>query len=218
MLKGLLCLMLLLPLVGAIEFSLEVPQDVRVNESFSVMVVADVSETYDVKIFVHAGDYNDIVSEIEKGGEWANPYYYLKGAFPHEKEFVVRVVSGAGKRELCGRLRKSGGSGFDQTCVNVTVLATSEQEEREVDLDEERVEDTVGDVEEEPEERDEDGAVPPLTEKAVDTSPLVLNPSPEEVVKRDIFVTAEGKRQLWLVYGFTGLTLLVVLLLSLRRL
>jgi hypothetical protein len=130
-----LFLILLIPFVGAVDISLTSPERVEVNKSFEVTVGADVSDDYDVKLFLHDGEYSNIISEIEKDGDWSNPYYYLKGVFPGEKEFTLRVLSGVGERELCGRLRKTGGSGFDQTCLNLTVLGGGNVEMQEGDTE-----------------------------------------------------------------------------------
>ena len=219
------------------EFSLDAPGKVQVNESFSVGVSADTTDDYDVKLFVHGGEYSDILSEIEKNGEWSNPYYYVKGVFPGQKAFTLRVLEGEGERELCGRLRKSGGSGFDQTCVNLTVFAGEGDPGDDSDEgddgnggegtdSDENDSDEDGDSEERGEDLGEESELERRVEErgisgwVVQDEQIVFNPdsSSSGVSEAEVFVTSSERKRLWLIYGFTGLTLVVVLLLSLRKL
>jgi len=77
----------------ALEISIDYPQEVKINEVFSVSIDADTSEIYDIKIFVHSSEDEEIKSEeyISEifNDDWANPWYYLQDSFPSQKEYEV---------------------------------------------------------------------------------------------------------------------------------
>ena len=104
--------------VFALDFELNSPERVDVNESFSVTINAQTSEIYDVKVFVEDSD-EKLISEIYNDG-WKNPRYYILSAFPEQSKFDIRILS-AEDYSICARLRKTEKTNFDEQCNNITV-------------------------------------------------------------------------------------------------
>lgn len=110
-------------------FSLEAPERSMVNENVSVTIRDSSQTTSDVKIFV--SENATIISQIYAGG-WKNAFYYLPGAFPEQKEFVIRIRKPAPHATLCARLRPRGAQKYEEFCmpfvieVNVNSRSTTE--------------------------------------------------------------------------------------------
>ncbi|MAE49850.1 hypothetical protein CMI48_03415 [Candidatus Pacearchaeota archaeon] len=210
---------------AALTIDLTTPSEVKINDSFDVTIAADTSDKHDVKLFVYQDSYSDIISEIKKSGDWSNPFYYTKEAFPDQKTFQLRVLEAPGTRELCVRLRKTGGSSFDQTCTNITLIASqteSNEDEDQQDNTEEEEESEQNEEEDKQEPEDNTGeaspSATPLTLPSTSGEQIILNPSQEQPSKEEVFITQDEKHRRYLIYSFTAFTLIIILLLALRKL
>lgn len=105
----------------ALDFSFDIPSRVGINENFLVKVNANSNESYDVKIVANDVD-KKILSEIDNGG-WKSSYYYVKNVFPQKNEFTVRMISGSGSNDICVRMRKSGGTAYDEVCKKIEIIS-----------------------------------------------------------------------------------------------
>ncbi len=116
-----------LGLVSAVAFDFNAPDNVNLNENFTVSITFnEASDEYDVKIFSEDEIFNT-TSQVYYFG-WKNPKYYLRSAFPRYKEFINRVTSGLGKQRLCVRLRVPERSDYDEKCKDLAVLDKEEIE------------------------------------------------------------------------------------------
>ena len=104
---------------SALDFSFNTPASAESGEPFTTSISASVSSTYDVKIFIQDENKN-IVSEIFNG-EWKNPYYFLKSAFPAQTEFKIRSLNASGNYKICARLRESGKTSFTEKCNEIII-------------------------------------------------------------------------------------------------
>ena len=120
-----LLLILLIPLAYSLEFGLDSPKTVNLNEEFTATINADTSDIYDVKIFVHEPIKK--FSEIYDNSSWRSPHLYLNSAFPEQKEFKI-ISHYQGETKICARLRKSGEISFKETCNEIIVNPASSQE------------------------------------------------------------------------------------------
>jgi alpha-L-arabinofuranosidase len=99
------------------------------GESFTITLDHNDSQTYDVKIVVQAGELSNLSKNIVEGKEKSS-FYYLKEAFPAQKEFTIKIVQVADDAELCVRLRLSGKSTFREACNPLVLTRASESETR----------------------------------------------------------------------------------------
>jgi hypothetical protein len=236
-----------LPNVSSLEISLISPQEVKINEEFTVSISADSTENYDVKIFVHNSedekiDRDEYISEIYNEN-WKDSYNYIKSSFPEKTEYKIRVLESPGDKEICARLRKTGASTFSTQCnaINVLQSENSVEEDSNEEIEEDEVNDkedeedeedklTEKDSEKEPSEEDEEpikndlsGPVQMPTEESKKISypraeRLLLNPRIQK--KNDLnekITTPEGDKKDFLIYGFTGFCILIIILLALKK-
>jgi alpha-L-arabinofuranosidase len=99
------------------------------GESFTITLDHNDSQTYDVKIVVQAGELSNLSKNVVEGKEKSS-FYYLKEAFPAQKEFTIKIVQVADDAELCVRLRLSGKSTFREACNPLVLTRASESETR----------------------------------------------------------------------------------------
>lgn len=226
-------LLISLPNSSALDFKLNSPENVNINESFSITIEAQTSDIYDVKIFVENSD-EKIISEIYNDG-WKNPRYYLKSAFPQQSKFEIRILS-AENYPICARLRKPEKTNFVEQCNNITVISTtknefknknSEIEERgddsddknDIETDDNEIED-VGDIEDETEEVINNSyrelAIEEL--KIQNEEKIMLNPEKLEKTEESVFITKYEKQKLLVLYGFSVFCIVIIILLALKKL
>lgn len=208
---SLILLLLVLPNISALDFGLDSPDEVKLNEEFTATINADTSDIYDVKIFVHTSEDQKItsdecISEIYNN-DWENPWYYLKESFPDKKQYKIRVISNSGNQEICARLRKTGASAFDTKC-NPIAIKDSEIKEPEQ-------------TPEEPEKQSREKISFPSPEKtispaATNDTKLTLNSPAQQTLKP--LTTKQGKTRAYLAYSFTIFTIIIIILLALRKL
>ena len=213
----------LIPLVSAIDFQLASPESFSLNESFDVSISASTSEIYDVKIFVH-DESSKTLSEIYND-KWKNPYYYIKESFPSKTTYSIRVIETSNSYEICARLRKTGKSNYDQVCNPISISDDKEIQ----DDSQENSQNESSDVQiEEPKNTSEESP-PEETSSTQDENPLietentsskriVLNSPKEAKTSENTFVTKQEKLRLYAVYAFTFFCIIIIILLSLRKL
>jgi hypothetical protein len=217
--------------VQAIDFTITSPNNIDLNQEFTITLSSSETEIHDVKIFVYKDTVSNIISEIKSGSEWKNPYYYLKEAFPTNKEFTIKVIEEPGERELCARLRLTGKSSYDQQCQAITISSQSiplDDNNHQPDPDKDNLEEP-GPIKSAPPTT----SPQPVTAKLINqpessntgqdlqpnNDPIVLN-SP--IIQADqipqTYTTSEGKKQIYILYGFTILCVIIIILLALRKL
>nr|AQS33457.1 hypothetical protein [uncultured archaeon] len=206
-------------LTSALEISINSPLEVDLNEEFTVSINADSSETHDVKIFIHSSDdekieQNEYISEIYSDG-WKNPYYYLKESFPEKKEYKIKATSSPAK-EICARLRKTGTSSFSTQCQSIKVLKSETEEETEdAEEDNEEIKEnaSIGNIQDDlPQQQ-----IAQPSQLSLNSEKLFLN-SPSEEKAQKTFITKQEKTRLGIIYSFTAFTLVVIILLALKKL
>jgi hypothetical protein len=218
--------LVLIPLVSALDFTLDSPQSADLNESFSVNIAATTSDIYDVKIFVQDNSTKSTISEIYDGA-WRNPFKYILSIFPAKSEFLVRIISYSSNAELCVRLRKTGTTSPIYTkCSSIKIEGSSSSQPNQTE-------------EKEGNSQENESATETLTNKSStinedfipaenqipsqnQTEPISEDKNQERIVltpkKEEIFVSNQDKIRLYAVYAFTFFALIIIILLSLRKL
>lgn len=216
-----LLLLILIPLVSALDFTLNSPDSIRLNESFSVNITATTSDVYDVKIFVQDNSTKTIISEIYNDG-WKNPFYYIKSIFPEKSEFELKAIDYSSNVALCARLRKINSSSYSEKCnailINQDLPVKSEPnktsiKENKTTAQETNKSSTIGAdfIPAGSQIPSQDQIEPILEDKNQER--IVLTPKKEE-----IFISNQEKIKLYAVYAFTFFALIIIILLSLRKL
>lgn len=204
----------------ALKISFDSPSSVDIDEEFDVNIDADSSDTFDVKIFVHTSNTqsiarNQYISEIYDGS-WQDSWYYLTDSFPDEKTYRIRVVDDPGDRTICVRLRKSGSDSTTIDCEDIEVNEGNGKSSK----DNSDIEDSIEQVS----FVKQDSQPPQIQELKAQKSDENLN-VPEKIMlnsptkeKSEPLVTKTSKNRLWIIYSFSFFTLLIIVLLALRKL
>ena len=217
--------------VFALDFELNSPERVDVNESFSVTINAQTSEIYDVKVFVEDSD-EKLISEIYNDG-WKNPRYYILSAFPEQSKFDIRILS-AEDYSICARLRKTEKTNFDEQCNNITVNSVVNNEvKKNSDIeekdDDENDQDEIEDVDDNDEIEDiniKDDAEEIINnsyenltiDKIQNEEKIMLNPEKLEKKEDSVFVTKYEKQKFFILYGFSAFCIIIIILLAFKKL
>ncbi len=218
--------------VAGINFTFNYPSEINVNEGFEVEILAEANDTLDVKIFVH--DDKKEFSEIFDGTDWKSSFNFLIGVFPSQTIFKVRSHF-IGETEICVKLRKTGESS-DSVCLPIEVLPQepsednntySEQNESNSEVEENEESQDSG---EEPNNEDEDQNSGNIGNSQMRNTQSNSNLNFTQIKqnkkiilgdnenKPDEFISEQEKIRTWVVYGFTGLIVLIAVLLALRKL
>lgn len=213
--------------VEAIEFSLSAPDSVSAGEEFSVQLntEAEVSEDYDVKIFVYKSTKE--YSEIYNNG-WKSPFNYLLASFPEENEFKIRAHY-IGETELCARLRPSADKNakVSEQCIPITITETEEEIEQEDDEEESQEKNLP--AKNSPDSEADQNAISGTKEKisqqiSVESQPedspqkiILANPSKLSDPPATLYSKQE-KIRLGITIGFVILCVISIILLALKRL
>ncbi len=207
--------------VSALEFNFNYPASVEVNENFTASLSASTSENYDVKIFVQDNSSNIIISEIYNDG-WKNPFYYIKSVFPAKTEFLIRAKNYSGNAAICARLRKIGSSSYSEKCGSINIekaQTTSSSSSHKSANSSSSTEDnktvlsaTNADFTPSAETQTADKG---QSVQTFDSERIVLTPKKSS---SSAFVSAEEKIRLFAVYAFTGLVIIIVILLAFKKL
>lgn len=214
---------LLLPLANSLKISIDSPDSVEVGEEFKVSFEADSSETFDVKVFIHNSedekiDNSEYISEIENNG-WQNPWYYIKEAFPDEKEFKIKVTNSPGERELCVRLRKTDSKEMSTECVPIEVkegkFSTSSTKEKSSSKNKKENLQTLSSPQT---TKNLEASSQQNSAQLQEEEKILLNSPTKKTSNENIFLTSAEKKRLWIVYSFTILCVIIIILLALRKL
>ena len=219
---------------AALGLILDSPDETEVNEEFTVSIDADASETHDVKIFVHDSEggtvtRDEYTSEILNGEEWADPWFYLLGAFPGKKSYKIKVVKDVlGWQNICVKLRNAETEKIFTTCNEIEIIAKeSKQEETEKQEEQEEAENQE---EEEPTKEIESDSQEPVFEQEVpeeekllaggsqQEEKIILAPKLGEEEPFPEISTKDEKVRTWITYFFIGLCVFIIVLLALRKL
>ncbi len=125
------------PVINAVEITFNSPQEVKINQEFSVSIEVNSSKIFDVKIFVHNSTdervgREDYISEIfNDNNEWQDSWNYIKSAYPNKKEYKIRVVESPGGREICVRVRESETASTYVKCSRISVQASENNNDNE---------------------------------------------------------------------------------------
>ena len=217
------------PFVSALDFQFNSLDSIKLDENLSLSISASVTEVYDVKIFARSSN-GSTLSEIYDGG-WRNPYRYIKESFPSQNEYSIKVIKTSDSYELCVRLRKTGKSNYDENCKFITLdepgsssPPQSEQSQDDKDENESAQNEIIV------KNSTASTSTPTNTPSNTDDPPdntikndstkgrIVLNPKTSSIKEESSFITKEEKTRLWIVYAFTTFTIIIVILLALRRL
>ena len=203
------------------------PNEVSINEEFSVVLDTSITETSDVKIFVHDSEDESVsrgeyISEIFNSG-WKDSWNYLNAVFPEQKEYKIRVTESPGARKICARLRKTGAKSLTTFCQDITVIATEKPKSSDEDEEESsplssssnrasNKKETILPINTSSEE------IPKQQALSFQNDKIVLNSQSISSGQKEEFVTKHEKIRKGIVYGFVGLLVVIVILFSLKRL
>jgi len=212
-----------MPIASALQITLNSPESVELNGEFEVSIEVDSSDIFDIKIFVHKSDDQSIarseyISEIYND-QWSDPWYYIKASFPEQKGYQVKVIESQGEREICARFRKTDTQSTYTECNSITILETNlDNEEAESD------EETEEEIEEESKEIESQVESPIIKVDSLEiisdneTEKIILNSPGKEIENEKTISTKLEKKRQWILYSFTGLCIIIIILLALRRL
>ncbi|MCU0641973.1 MAG: hypothetical protein MUF61_00105 [archaeon] len=212
----------LISLSSALSFTVSCPEEAELNESFSVSISAAASDIYDVKIVIMDNSSQKIISQIYNEG-WKNPYYYIKSAFPSKTEFEVRATDYSENAVICSRLRKEGATSYTEVCQKISLIAG----EKEADEDEESDAGEDSESESAATERvlnkspgedfvpssNQDSSFQELLQEASGEKTL-LNPASQIT---ESYISNDEKVRLGIAYAFAAICIVVVILISLRK-
>jgi hypothetical protein len=201
--------------VTALDFSFTSPREAYLKEEFIVSITLDMQENYDVKVFVHNSEDTKVsseeyISEIYDG-QWSNPWFYLKEAYPEKSEYEIRVIDSPGNREICVRLRKSGTSSFDTECKPIEILEKVQDEKLEENIKIEKKKEKI-------EEEVTQEVVQDFQLSEITNDKILLNSKPPVQKNKLEISTKSEKRRIRIIYSFTALCILIIILLALRKL
>lgn len=242
---SLLAFLFLLPLVSSLDFNFTSPAEVNQNEGFSVDITSDsISESYDVKIYVT--DDTKEFSEIYDGTGWKSSQNYLISFYSEIKMYQVRAHIPDDNTTICVRLRKTGTKTTPPAVckpIKVNLVESQEdssQEEPQTDDDAEEpaledVSDSDNTSGEDESSSDEDSSdsedsssstapsssAPQIAANSIshlseEDSRIVLNSKKESSIPE--FNSTEEKVRLSMIYAFSVVCVIIIILLSLKRL
>ena len=197
------------------ELTINYPEEVKIEEEFLVSIDSDISETQDVKIFVHNSEdqkveRSEYISEIFEEN-WKDPWFYLTSAFPEKKEFKIKVLDSPGERIICAKLRKAETKSIAEKCATIKVIGEAEKEEPEEEEDEEENNEIVTEKIEFPIEE-----VSQIVQNEYKQQEKIVLSSPKK--EQTIIVTKQEKRRTGIIYTFIGLCVLITILAVMKKL
>ncbi len=187
---------LFLQLSSALDFSFDAPDSVQIDESFDVTINSESQDVVDVKIFVHKSESDkvvksDYISEVNNDG-WKDSWYYIKEAFPKVKTFQVKVLTDAGDRKICVRLRKAGTDSTSIKCESISVsLSERKKQSEEEKQTENREEASIEDIKKEAFTTEESTNLTILKEEIIQSNASEEKPLEKIVLKNQNYPTKE---------------------------
>jgi len=207
-----LLVILLIGISSALEIDFEFSDEIVPGDEFEISVSADSDEIYDVKIYAYSGVKSDKKSEIFNFVEskWQSSYYYLKEAFPDNKEFKIKLKNETeeGKGIICVKLRKTGTSSYKEECKAIVIGADDEDEEENADEADENDEGEEANNA----EADELEDYVKLEEDAV----IMLN-APINAKEQTVMLTNQEKIRKSMIYIFVGFLVIAISFYMIRR-
>ncbi len=201
--------------VKAIEFTIDSPQEIEINQEFLININTTETGTYDVKAFVYSGSKTNYISQIYRDNAWKSPHYYLIGVYPSTKEFNLKIIENAENPELCVKLRTNGGTP-SELCQIISITENSNSIPKEDD---------------EPKKTKTKKIVNNSKNETPEKTQIVeLKNSPETPIKKEKIklsyekngggeeFTSSYKVRIGVIYAFVGLCILLVILMALRKL
>ena len=211
-------------LVSAFNFTLESPSEVSIDEQFTANILFDSSETYDVKITI-IDKSNSQLSQIYNDG-WKSPFYYIKEAFPDRKSFEIKAIKYSEDSKICCRLRKPEKTTYSEVCNPIKLIQnaknTEEVSEKEAKTTQknstkETISEKVNQTTSAQKSNSNNGSFIPLSNTQVqENNKIILSPNSNK--QGTIFTTKQEKFRLGIVYAFTILCVILIILLALRKL
>lgn len=225
-------------LISAAELTINLPSEVNLNEEFTVLIDADLSEQFDVKIFVHSSSDEQIsrseyISEIYNlvTQEWKDSWFYIGGTFPETKSYSLKVIESPGERNICLRLRKTGSQTSYIKCQSINIKGEQEnnsgddeesnenEEEQETENNEQENNQEQENNSQEQNSNIEQNSQPlSYTPKIEQKQEKIILNQPQEKINDNLEITKEEKIRKWLVYGFLFFTVFLLILIGLRKL
>jgi len=219
-------------LAAGAELIIRAPLEVNLKEEFSVVIDADLSGQFDVKIFVHSSSdervsRNEYISEIFNpvAQMWKDSWFYIEGSFPEIKTYNLKVLESKGERKICLRLRKTGGQTSYIQCEQITILeekksnseSRSELEEEPEVNEKEKTENNLNrSTNKESKTEQYLSYIPEKTEQKQER--IILNSPPTEIEPADFLITKDEKIRRLVVYSFLAFTIFLLILIGLRKL
>ena len=211
-------LFLLMPLASALAFEFNAPDSAAVDANFSTSISAAASEDYDVKIFVQDNETKITLSEIYSEG-WKNPYYYLKAVFPDKSDFIIRIKNSSDNAVICARLRKTGGSSYNEECKNIKIIGANSQSPNE------QIPEQISNSNTSAKSQNliANGDFVPSGEKE-QFSQLNKENTSEKIFlnsgqnSKTVFITKDEKLRIYAVYAFTALAIIAIIFLVMKKL
>lgn len=210
-------------IASALEFTFSSPEEVNLNEEFEILISLDTSDIYDVKAFVQKDTKE--YSEIFDGEKWRSPRNFIQDAYPDQKEFKLMSYY-SGDTQVCVRLREPEKTSYSEVCNEILVEINEEN-----DPDNDQEDDKEGD-EEDKKQVQEKTTQPtnsqelnePSQTSTTDLEPIILNPqSPaksqaNQPQSNSPTLTTQEKTRTYIIYAFTFFTIVIIILLALRKL
>ncbi len=197
--------------------------DSYVNESISVFISFDENYTSDVKIFILDSN-NKTISETLFEDGWKSSVYYIKSSWPKYNTFYVRAKSYTSDSSLCIRLRKSGGTKFYEACKPINILQNkihseyvSSDNAANINENSSYIESSIeSDINNISSEYKYDEYIPfvynsSLSQIQSENSTIYLNNSVQNISTR------YSKTRVAMLYGFSLLCIILLVLISLRK-
>ena len=221
-----LFLIFLMPLAAALTFDFNSPASANLGENFSVSISAITSDDYDVKIFVQNNETKPIISEIYSEA-WKNPYYYLKAIFPDKSDFIIRIKNISSDAVICVRLRKVSSTSYSEHCKEITIagekvpnqstnnkiVSSNKTSGAETEL----ASKTISNEDFSPSSASESSEKQDVQSQIQGANPgkIFLN---SKSLPNTSFVTKDQKLRIYAVYAFTGLTIITLVFLVIKKL
>jgi len=217
MVSSFIMIVMVTNLSSAIDFSFNYPKTIQKDKGFNLEIQADTNENYDIKVYV----YDDIkqYSEILSEEGWKSTHFYLISVFPEKTEFKLKAYY-IGETEICVQMRKSGETNFYKTCNSIIVEDVNSQEDNQDNLGDNSTENQQNENEQgstseqkNNEELSQEQTFQYSSKKITLNSPKLNS---DEATSK--FISGTANLHLWIVYSFTALCVLIIMLLSLRKL
>jgi hypothetical protein len=216
-------LIFLIPLSSSADFSLTSPNQITQGEEFTTSIVIGSQEIYDVKISIE-NEEGKALSKTLNNEIWKSSFYYIKFALPRQKDFKIIISDLSGETEICAKLRKPNSSPTEKICNKIEILpstssTTQEQTSQNSETQEEPFnQEPVQEIPETQKSEQKTSLIEQDKTKGLSYSQpekIILNSPKEESAK---FTSKTEKTRLWIIYSFSLFTIIIIILLSLRKL